>query len=82
MTGFAELEKKKRVRCFMDGITWQHHLEADSDGAKLYPSKSALVSGSGHSLGARLICYGADECGIVEVEVRLVRWVRPQDLDI
>ena len=73
MTGFAGLEKKKRVRCFMDGITWQDHLEADSDGAKLYPSERALVSGSGHNL---------DGCGIVEVEVRLVRWVKPQDLDI
>ncbi len=74
MSSFYEVqEKRKRVRCFMDGIAWQHHLEADPDGAKLYPSESALVSGSGHSL---------DECGIVEVEVRLLRWVKPQDLDI
>ncbi len=59
--------REKVARAFMDSITWQHHLEADSDGAKLY----ALSFGSGYSL---------DECGIVEVGVRLVRWVKPQDL--
>ena len=64
---------QQSVVCFMDGIDWQHHLEDDPDGTRLYPSESSLVAGTKHSL---------DECGIVEVEVRLVRWVKPQDLGI
>ncbi len=64
-------EKQKRIQCFMDGIDWQHHLGADSFGTKLYPSKMALVEDKNHSL---------DKCGIVEVEVRLVKWVKPQNL--
>ena len=73
MTGFAEaIEKQKRHRCFMDGIDWQHHLKGDSKGTWLFPTKANLVNASKHPL---------EECGIVEVEVRLIRWVIPQDLD-
>ena len=64
-------EKQKRVRCFMDGIDWQHHLEGDEAGTKLFPSREGLEASSGHSLR---------QCGIVEVEVRLVEWVDPQRL--
>ncbi len=36
-----EMEKKMdeteiRHRCFMDGIHWQHHLEADASGTPLF----------------------------------------------
>lgn len=68
---FKALEKQKRIRCFMDGIDWQHHLAADAGGSLLFPSEDSLRESAGHSL---------DECGIVEVEVRLVRWTVPQDL--
>lgn len=70
-------EKKRRVRAFMDGIDWQHHLGVgnDSKGATLFPSKKQTISLKGClSKGAR--------CGVVEVEVRLVRWVVPQRLDL
>ncbi len=59
------------IRCFMDGIDYQHHLGYDRQGTKLYASKEALIEGTGHDLA---------ECGIVEVEVRLVGWLVPQDL--
>ena len=65
------IERKRRVRCFMDGIDWQHHLDADRKGTKLFASVEALKEGGGHSL---------DQCGIVEVEVRLIEWVEPQNL--
>lgn len=60
-----------RHRCFMDGIDWQHHLEADSKGTPLFPSMD--------SLRAEKECLKGG-CGIVEVEVRLIRWIEPQDL--
>ena len=65
------IERKRRVRCFMCGIDWQHHLGADRKGTRLFTSVDGLREGSGHSLA---------QCGIVEVEVRLIEWVEPQDL--
>lgn len=65
-------ETEKRYRCFMDGIEWQHHLEADPDGTKLYPSIRNLKQANS--------CIDAGGCGVVEVEVRLIRWVEPQNL--
>ena len=58
-------------RCFMDGIDWQHHLDGDAYGTLLFPSERALREVK--------LCV-PDGCGVVEVEVRLVRWVEPQDL--
>ena len=69
--GAAELQK--RVRCFMDGIDWQEHLEGDASGTKLFPSQQSLERSTNHSL---------EECGIVEVALRLVRWVKQQDLGL
>lgn len=60
------------VACFMDGIDWEHHLEADAFGTKLFPSVASLVQMEPH--------VRPGGCGIVEVEVRLIRWVEPQDL--
>ncbi len=67
------VEKQKRIRCFMDGIDWQHHLGSDGKGTLLFPTadgtkreKKCLAGGGG--------------CGVVEVEVRLIRWVDEQDL--
>lgn len=62
------------VRVFMDGIDWQHHLDADADGTKLYPSVAALRRGKK--------CVNSGECGIVEVEVRVIRWREPQNLSL
>lgn len=65
-------EMELRHRCFMDGIDWQHHLEADSKGTPLYPSEVTLRRNK--------TCIATGGCGVVEVEVRLIRWVEPQDL--
>ena len=65
-------EKELRHRCFMDGIDWQHHLEADPGGAPLFPDVE--------SLKAKRTCIDTGGCGVVEVEVRLIRWVEKQDL--
>lgn len=73
----SDKEKKRRVRAFMDGIDWQYHLGVgnDSAGATLFPSKKRTIVGKGClSSGGR--------CGIVEVEVRLIRWAVPQRLDL
>lgn len=55
----------------MDGIDWQYHLECDEQGSILYPSEKSLKTYVGHDL---------TECGIVEVEVRLIRWVEKQKI--
>lgn len=65
-------EKEIRHRCFMDGIDWQHHLEADAMGTSLYPSEA--------SLRRERKCIATGGCGVVEVEVRLIRWVELQNL--
>ena len=64
-------EMDRRVRCFMDGIDWQHHLDADMGGTELFPNEQ--------SLRAAKTCLSGG-CGVVEVEVRLIRWVEPQNL--
>ena len=60
-----------RHRCFMDGIDWQHHLSGDADGTLLFPSENSLRT-------VKTCLEGG--CGVVEVEVRLIRWVEPQNL--
>lgn len=59
-------------KCFMDGLDWQHHIGADISGVRLYPSVEDLKAGS------RCVVDGG--CGVVEIEVKFVRWVEPQDL--
>lgn len=59
-------------RCFMDGIDWQHHLDGDVGGTTLYPDVEACHDGK--------TCIKDGGCGLVEVEVRLIRWVEPQNL--
>lgn len=64
-------EMERRVRCFMDGIDWQHHLDGDYHGTLLFPSEGALRENK--------TCL-PDGCGVVEVEVRLIRWVETQNI--
>ena len=68
---------KRRVRGFMDGIDWQHHIGVgnDSEGATVFPSKKQTIALN------KCLAKGA-RCGVVEVEVRLIRWVVPQRLDL
>ena len=67
-----EKEEDLRIRCFMDGVDWQYHLEADISGVKLYPDEDAVRADNK--------CVRIGGCGIVEVEVRLVRWVEEQTI--
>ena len=62
------------VRGFMDGIDWEEHLGHDRKGVQVFTSVDGTREGKG--------CIKAGgRCGIVEVEVRLIRWVEPQDLE-
>ena len=54
----------------MDGVDFQYELGQCMDGNKIYGSKKDLERDNP--------CV--KECGIVEVEVTLVRWVKKQDL--
>lgn len=62
----------KPVRGFMDGIDWEEHLGSDAYGAKVYPSEA--------SCRRQNTCIATGGCGLVEVEVRFIRWVEPQNL--
>ena len=55
---------------FMCGTDFQDELGQASGGTRLYPSAADLKE---HGE-----CWWS--CGLVEVEVRLVRWIEPQDL--
>jgi len=66
------VQEQRRVKCFMDGIDWEHHLDGDSNGTLLFPSVEAAKDVR--------TCIVKGGCGVVEVEVRLVRWVEPQAL--
>lgn len=54
---------------YMCGVDWQHHTLSDMRGTLVYPSISELKEGRP--------CVA--ECGIVEVEIKVRRWVQPQD---
>ena len=60
------------VICYMDGVEWEHHIGQDPMGTKLYESVESLKECEPHVVSGG--------CGIVEVEVRLLRWVEKQDL--
>lgn len=57
----------KPMRCFMDGIDWEFHLDGDAMGTKLYPSERALRSDAK--------CIEKGGCGVAEVEVKFIRWI-------
>jgi hypothetical protein len=62
-------DTERRVRCFMDGMDWQHELGFTD--VLLHPTQEALEKNAGHDLTA---------CGVVEVEVRFIRWIKePMD---
>ncbi len=68
-------EKKRRVRVFMDGIDWQHHLGSDGHDTPTFSSVKATKQ-------LKKCIAGGGRCGVVEVEVRLIRWVEEQRLDL
>jgi hypothetical protein len=58
----------RRVRVFMDGVDWDYEVGTALGGNKVYPSIECLRECIGHNV---------DRCGIVEVEMTLVRIVQP-----
>ncbi len=62
----------KRIVGYMCGVDWDHELGQALGGNVIYPSKADLI--------ANKKC--TDECGIVEVEVRLKKIIKKQDHSI
>lgn len=62
------------IRGFMDGIDWEEHLGSDARGVLVFPSEDRTRTEK------RCLAKGG-KCGIVEVEIRLIRWVEAQDLE-
>ena len=60
--------KNKKFKAFMCGIAWQSEM-GETD-VTIYPTEKYLEQ--------REDCHKG--CGIVEVEVKFVRWVKPQRL--
>lgn len=63
---FVAEDQRLVVRGFMCGVDWEHEIGQNCHGIAIYRSES--------DLRANRTCV--DECGIVEVEVRIVRTVR------
>lgn len=57
----------RAVRVVMDGTDWLYEIGLASDGNTVYPDAKCLKREAGHDL---------KECGIAEVEVRFVRWIK------
>ena len=55
---------------YMCGVDFQHHLENDARPVKVYADEWTL----------RRMRPCVAECGIVEVEIKVVRWVQPQKI--
>jgi nickel-dependent lactate racemase len=62
-------KKETSKKSYVCGIDWQHEIGECND-VKLYSSIKALKK-------ARQ-CW--EECGIVELEIKVKKWVEPQDL--
>ncbi len=71
--GQAEQRAAANKCGFMDGVDWQHHLGQDAKGTRIYASVASLKDGIPH--------IEAAGCGVVEVEVRFIRWVEAQDIE-
>ncbi|MES3028511.1 MAG: hypothetical protein V4820_11735 [Pseudomonadota bacterium] len=66
---FGELESRK-IRGFMCKTDWDHEIGYASDGNKVYPSEAAI----------RRERKCLPECGIVEVEVTIIRVVQDENM--
>lgn len=66
MSSYAEaFDKQRRIRCVMDGTSWLYEL-----------GEAPQVPLFGNEEDIKEFRNCLDTCGIVEVEVRLVRWVQ------
>jgi len=57
------------TEAYMCGVDYQHHLDCDRWGTKVYPSIKDL----------ELARKCTKQCGVVKVKVTLVEWVKDQD---
>lgn len=72
-TGKTNMNQNERVVSgFMCKVDWDHELGAALGGNTIYPSEADLI--------ANKKC--TDECGLVEVEIRLKRVIRESDFSI
>lgn len=55
---------------YIDGIDYQHHLLGASHGTRVFPTIASIKE--------HRSCVV--ECGIIEIEIRVRRWVQPQNL--
>jgi len=62
--------KERIIKVYACGVDFQHELGEVSDYTKVYSSPEDLKR--------QAPCW--EECGIVELEVKLSKWIEPQDL--
>lgn len=55
---------------YMCGVDWRHHTLCDARGARIYGSENIAKNNRD--------CLGS--CGLVEIEMKVRRWVKPQNL--
>lgn len=66
------MKRKSTVskKSYVCGVDWQHEIGEGPNDVKLYSSLEVLKK--------ERTCW--KECGIVELDIRVKRWVEPQDL--
>jgi hypothetical protein len=65
------LQDEDTAIVYMCAVDWEHHTLGDPAGAQVYPSEEIL----------REARPCVSECGIVEVEMKVRRWVQKQDFN-
>jgi hypothetical protein len=63
------MTKRVSKKSYVCGVDWQHEIEECND-VKLYSSVKALKKARS--------CW--EECGIVELDIRVKKWIYPQNL--
>ncbi len=64
------MTKLKTKKVYVCGVDWQHELGEVSDYTKVYSTVEDLKR--------QRSCW--EECGIVELEVKMTKWMEPQNL--
>jgi hypothetical protein len=64
------MKKEISKKSYVCGVDWQHEIGEGPNDIKLYSSLEILKK--------ERTCW--KECGIVELDIRVKKWVEPQDL--
>lgn len=67
---FVDDDQRLVVRGFMCGTDWEHEIGQNAHGIKIWRSECACAAGK----------KCTHECGIVEVEVRIIRTVKKSEI--